>query len=332
MAGRLPTVARSSTVRRRLLLRRAVTLSLLVIVGWLALTVGLGAVAQEGFGCTACHAMAPYAEAAASSSHPTVGCAGCHRASGPTSLLQDGLAMQRRAIKASLGTTPTPADVDESRCMDCHAQIRSGVRVSRGIRVRHSDFLDQRCGECHGATGHPIAERHYAVPEMDRCLGCHAISAGAISACALCHSTDSQRQRRETDTSWRVTHGPNWKKTHGAGDLATCSACHDAAYCVRCHYTPIPHVVDWEVLHGRGLPDDIRKTCADCHEPVWCTTCHGVEMPHPEGFLPTHGEAADRFGEPACSRCHSAAECEDCHLRSSHPDLPGVGMDVGATQ
>jgi trimethylamine-N-oxide reductase cytochrome c-type subunit TorC len=323
---------RRGAIRRRLAIRRGVTVALFAVVAWLAFSSALGAVARSRDLCTGCHAMEPYAAASHSSTHEGVECITCHKTSGTLGILPDGIALQRRTLRSMMGVTPQVASVDDAACLKCHARIRSGVSVARGIRVQHAEFIDRPCGECHGGLAHRIENRRYVVPEMDSCMACHTASSTELSGCTMCHSTQSQRERRETDTSWRVTHGPTWKTTHGMGELDTCRTCHPAPFCVRCHGTPLPHTPDWSQVHGKGLAPQTREQCATCHEKSWCDACHGIEMPHPAGFLPRHGPITQTVGDEACARCHALAGCEDCHFRSSHPNLPGVGMGHGDTK
>lgn len=329
MSPALPGVVRRGAVRRRLAVRRGVSAALALIMGWVVLSAGLGALSRARDLCTSCHTMRPYAELASASTHSSLGCIACHKTEGRLGILPDGIALQRRMLGSMLGAKPQVSSVDDAPCLRCHTGIRAGVTVARGIRVSHADFIDKPCGECHAGVAHAVEGRRYVVPEMDSCMACHSASPNEVSGCSLCHSAGAQRQRRETDTSWRVTHGPTWEASHGLGEMKTCRTCHAAQDCVRCHGTPIPHTAEWPQIHGKGLAAATRKACATCHEPTWCDACHGIEMPHPPTFLPAHGPIADEVGEDKCNSCHAAAGCTDCHLRSAHPDLPGVGMGHG---
>ncbi len=324
MSRALPGVVRRGAVRRRLAVRRGVTVALAVVVGWVAMTAGLGALSRTRDMCTSCHEMRPYALAAAASTHSSIQCIVCHQTAGTLGVVPDGIALQRRALSTVLGATPQVTTVDDAPCLTCHAQIRTGVITARGTRVQHAEFIDKPCGECHGGIAHAIQNRRYVVPEMDSCMGCHTASASEVSGCTMCHSSTSQRVRRETDSSWRVTHGPAWRTSHGLGELKTCRTCHAADFCVRCHGTPLPHMPDWRAVHGKGLSAEGRDACATCHEPTWCDSCHGVEMPHTLVFFSQHGPVVDELGQDKCLRCHALAGCEDCHLRARHPDVEGV--------
>ncbi len=299
-----------------------------VLVSVTALTVlafVLGAFATGERACArACHAMAPYADAAADSPHASTPCVRCHGTSGSFGMLADGWALQRRALSVALGREPVAQQVSDTACRECHAAVLADVVVSRGIAVRHSDFSQERCALCHAGTGHALPGRTYDVAQMDDCMSCHSSSGEELSGCAMCHMPDADRERLKGTSTWRITHGPRWRTTHGMGDLKTCVSCHAPAYCARCHRLALPHPPSWPKQHGKAARAVETKTCVACHESTWCADCHGVEMPHRDGFLPAHGEDAHRLGETTCYRCHPEAGCVDCHLRSAHPDVPGV--------
>lgn len=295
----------------------------------LLVSAGLGLGVRDA-GCTAvCHAMRPYADASDVSPHGQLRCAACHAGEGPLSIIADGLAIQRRAGAALRGAEPSLAPSADDACLTCHAGVLRGVMTARGIAVRHQDFLGMPCAECHGGTGHEVADRVYAVPEMDDCMQCHSSSSREPTTCGRCHVPVKDAERRVRKSTWRTTHGPDWKTAHGLGDQSACVSCHRPAYCAKCHGVALPHPESWPREHGETATSEVLGRCRTCHESQWCSDCHGVEMPHPADFLPTHGPRALETGEQLCERCHAAEACSDCHLRSSHPDTPGAdGMRI----
>ena len=306
----------SAWIRRALW---AVGIMLLVLVAVLLLT---GAAVRADVGCTSCHTMAPYAEASAVSGHPSLECSACHASSGITGMIVDGA----RAMSWVSSSEVSPVAYDDTPCVGCHANVLEETIEARGIRVRHSDFSEMPCTRCHSGTGHALEDRFYRVAEMDDCMQCHRSSVDNLDTCETCHVPDADAERREGNTTWRVTHGAGWEQAHGMGDLRTCKACHEPSYCIECHGVQVPHPTDWLVGHGAPLAGVADDRCATCHETEWCTSCHQVEMPHPTGFLPLHGPEAEEIGEDACYRCHDAENCNACHIQSSHPNIPGVGM------
>ena len=302
--------------------------ALLPVTLVLAVVLGLGV--SQGVGCGSCHAMGPYAAVGGDSSHSALGCQQCHAREGVTGILADGFRAMRWTGAAFVGRGVAGYTTDQSSCLRCHESVLVGTTVSRGIAVRHSDFIATPCGYCHEGTGHMIEGRTYRGPAMDDCLTCHKTSQSNLAGCEKCHPKVAERDRRETQTAWRVTHGPNWQTTHAMGNMATCSSCHPTEFCAKCHGVKLPHPPDWARAHGRGLDPVTRDSCATCHELSWCDTCHGgLSMPHPAGFMPDHGVLANDVGEQACNRCHEPMACTICHYQSSHPNVPGLSAPHG---
>ncbi|MDZ4168915.1 MAG: cytochrome c3 family protein [Coriobacteriia bacterium] len=305
-----------------------------VAVAWTGLTVAVGVLVDGQAVCArACHAMRIYGTESANTAHRGVDCIECHGTPGAFGGLADGYALQRRAGAALLGRVPAASVVNDAPCRGCHPAVGSATIVSRGISVRHADFMEEPCTECHGGTGHRFEDRIYEIAQMDDCMQCHSSSAREPSGCELCHVPDANRDRLKQTSTWQITHGKQWRTTHGMGDLKTCVSCHVPAYCARCHGVGLPHPLAWQRQHGEGATAIGVSPCHTCHEESWCADCHGVEMPHPTGFLPRHGPIADKTGEDRCHSCHPKAACTDCHLRSSHPDAPGVdSIHTGDTE
>lgn len=300
-----------------------------LLMAWAALVLMLGAVSRSDSSCSGCHAMREYARAHSGSAHGSIGCDECHSRTGGLGLAADGLAMQRRISGQILGHSPSKlAYVSDLPCRGCHGTALAGtLRTSNGA-VRHVDFADVPCFECHGGVAHKLERRVYGAAQMEDCTSCHNQDPRDVSGCALCHTGEEER-RIGVASVWRTTHGANWSTTHGMGDTRTCRACHSHDYCDRCHGTAIPHADDWKARHGATVSTQGATACRTCHQEAWCVRCHGTRMPHPVGFKRVHGKEADRLGDSSCLRCHPEEACAECHLRSSHPNLPGVGMGHG---
>ena len=151
---------------------------------------------------------------------------------------------------------------------------------------------------------------------MNVCLDCHN-SSTVRSDCTTCHAERSMSQRVSTG-EWQVTHGPNWKQTHGMGDLDTCAACHPTNFCVRCHGISLPHGPDFIKLHPT-LALTNRQDCTVCHQQSFCDNCHGLPMPHPAAFTPAHPTIVQKQGTAVCMRCHIQDDCTNCHIAHVHP-------------
>lgn len=305
----------------------------LVLCVWLLSGVVVGAVfSDDSSRCSACHVMELRALAVGTGMHAGVECAGCHIDSGIAGVVKTGFGVEGMLYANLLHRSPKSAAVSDSACRSCHAQSLKSVGASHGIRMRHADITDQRCRSCHGGVGHTMPELVYETSDMDSCSPCHAGSGGDPSSCTLCHIEESAGRERVIPTAWGATHGPNWLKTHGSGDLDGCIQCHAPSKCISCHGVALPHPNSWLRTHGAKTLEVGFDSCHTCHDESWCTRCHGgVTMPHPSGFLPVHGTEAERLGTSACTRCHASQSCDSCHYESAHPHIPKSSDTTGST-
>lgn len=156
---------------------------------------------------------------------------------------------------------------------------------------------------------------------MESCLRCHGQQGGVVE-CDTCHQ-GRRAEERLVSGSWAVTHGPQWQKTHGMGDMYTCAACHARGSCDKCHGVGLPHDSKLRVEHP-ALARDSRAKCASCHQPAFCSGCHGVQMPHPADFKQQHGSIAVQRGREVCQSCHVQTDCDRCHIMHIHPGGAGA--------
>lgn len=282
-------------------------------------TVALGSSSRA---CASCHR----AQAAQlrKSSHASVGCYSCHLAAGawsyPGFKAEEMLRMYPSAL---LGTTQTaPAtSLSSAPCLVCHASIMTADKPveAGGLRILHRACAAgvATCDGCHATTAHGRAVPSPPGPVMDDCIACHARSKAPVS-CGTCHAGKLPTDRIKTGV-FAVTHGPQWRQTHGLGNLATCEVCHSVVECSDCHKTPVPHPADFGRTHGEFALAD-RRDCGTCHkQQSFCEGCHGVEMPHPSGFLRKHSKVATSVSDPRCARCHEETDCRRCHAKHVHP-------------
>jgi len=208
--------------------------------------------------------------------------------------------------------------IARERCLDCHNDVLERVVDAKGTRIRHGECAkDAACDTCHGTAAHGSATRWVRQPVMDDCVRCH-LSRKASVACDACHTEKSSAQRLAAGP-WQVTHGANWRKTHGMGDITVCSVCHPQSKCVTCHGTPLPHAEDFGRTHGASATSPEQK-CDGCHDrKVFCTGCHGIEMPHPATFLAGHSKIAKSRQDKSCLKCHYQDDCDGCHEKHTHP-------------
>jgi hypothetical protein len=149
---------------------------------------------------------------------------------------------------------------------------------------------------------------------MNRCLVCHVKNEQI--KCDLCHEGRPAASRIKSG-SFSITHGPQWRTTHGLGDAATCMVCHTSADCFTCHGPGVPHEAKFIESHSAAATDKAAK-CNGCHAQTFCDGCHGLQMPHGPQFTRDHAKTAAK--NPAlCKRCHAGKDCTGCHDKHVHP-------------
>lgn len=306
----------SPSLRRRILWSAAA----LVVVGVL----GLGAYNAVALpGCASCHDRAGFRAATAASPHAKTDCRACHAPAGVVERAGFGLGQTfHMFVPVSRPAVRDAAAVPDSRCLACHAKVEKGVTTSNGIRIDHA-VCDKgaSCTDCHSTTAHGEATSWVRTYDMDRCLACHV--AEKKTACDLCHQGRGPRTRIAAG-SFAITHGPQWKTTHGMGDPATCMVCHTPDKCIGCHGPGLPHGADFITTHPTFSKAAGAK-CSGCHEQSFCDGCHGTPMPHTAEFTKGHAKLA--AATPAlCKRCHADSDCTECHTKHIHP-----GGSVGPT-
>lgn len=302
-----------------------------------AIVIVVAAVGVVGSGtqaCSACHATA--AEGLSASSHETLGCYDCH-ASGVgaivTHKVREFLVMYPRWTLGGSDRTGPTARIADSACLSCHSEVMESAepQVSRGLRISHADCVDDSsCDSCHQAVGHGPSARFPLSASMGRCVECHT-DLGAAIECETCHTEGYERDDLLVGP-FRVTHGSNWERTHGMGDLPQCLLCHQQEDCARCHGPGVPHTAGFGATHGQ-VSLSPESACDSCHASTFCADCHQIDMPHPAGFLPEHSSLVSSTNDPACVRCHTQEDCDRCHQRHIHPGgaatAPGVSEGSG---
>lgn len=301
------------------------------VAGAVLVLLVLGAAASSlPSGCSSvCHRA--QAKALASDEHSNVSCYRCHLARGawsyPGFIGSILFRMNARALTGS-GYHTAVVQTSRSACIRCHEGTFELTSESGGIRIKHSSCAPgPTCDSCHATVAHGSAVRWDGTYSMDDCVACHRAQNAPI-ACDTCHAQKARAAR--TRGAWQVTHGPNWEKTHGLGDLDTCGTCHGEGFCEKCHKAPVPHPEDWGGTHGQYAIED-RASCETCHSSsAWCASCHGRQMPHPSGFLQEHSSIASGLADPECIRCHDKSDCGTCHTYHVHPG-GSLGVPVPPT-
>lgn len=269
--------------------------------------------------CGACHR--PYADSLTRTAHKNVSCYGCHLdagwASWPSFKATELTSMYPRMLLGGRVSGPG-VRVARDRCASCHAGVLAKTILAKGTRIDHAACAKgASCDTCHGAVAHGTTTRYVRQPVMDDCVRCHLARKATVN-CDSCHVEKSTRERLAAGP-WQVTHGANWRKTHGMGDITVCSVCHPQTKCVTCHATPLPHGVDFGRTHGASAKSPDQK-CAGCHDrKAFCTGCHGIDMPHGPTFLKDHAKIAKGRTDPVCVKCHYQDDCDTCHAKHTHP-------------
>jgi len=302
-------------------------------VVWLAVIAPLALVLSSSVaaaavlpGCVHCHEKdGPFRDQTRASTHAGVGCAACHVPSGYADRLGFGFRQVfHMAFPGARSSGREWAGVGNDECLKCHRAVGQGVVQANGIRVDHAACtVDSECVDCHSTVAHGTATGWPRTYDMETCLECH--TENGISDCDLCH-VGRRPQARITSGVFAVTHGPDWRKTHGMGNSATCAACHTAATCRKCHGPGLPHDAKFIETHGRSAVSSEAK-CSGCHENRFCEACHGIAMPHSPAFTRNHAGLGGKR-RAVCARCHADSDCVNCHVTHVHPggavDMPSL--------
>lgn len=305
---------------RRPTRKASIALVALAVIGVALLVTGV--TSTPGV-CASCHVMRPFAQALASSPHASTGCYACHLDAGwwdlPRFKTLELTVMYPAAITGADEPSGPGVHTATERCLECHAGVLDQVTERNGMRIAHETCVETggTCDACHTAAIHGTASRWPREYEMERCVRCHADN-DAPRDCDACHRAKLARERLQ-NSAWRVTHGPKWEQTHGAGDLDYCVTCHPDDYCVKCHRIAMPHPASFGRTHGASYVAD-GDSCTTCHSvETFCDGCHGIRMPHAATFLAEHSDIASGYADASCMACHFAEDCEACHVKHTHP-------------
>ena len=298
-----------------------------VIIGLTSVALLLGVVVSVAIsytaaalsGCQTCHLAGTFAVETEASRHAGVACVDCHvdgSAAGRIAFATRELFHMVIPLVKTLDRSY--AAVPSGRCATCHTEVESpGVLGARGLKIQHLTCIgDSACTDCHSATAHGGATRWLRLPQMEDCYRCHGVSNDVVD-CDSCHAERRERQR-VFDGPFRVTHGPEWRVTHGMGDMRSCSACHDEGKCGVCHGAGVPHGGAFLSRHAEySTASDAQ--CTSCHRAQFCESCHAYPMPHDVAFITGHSAIVAADGEAGCLTCHVDADCAECHVSHVHP-------------
>lgn len=304
-----------STGFNRLVIWIAAVLAVVILAAVSA--VGVSAAVLPG--CESCHLKGPFGAETKAGPHASVRCADCHVDDTFTGRVGFGT---RQVFHMVIPLVPeldrSYSEVPRERCLSCHEDVQgSQVVGTRGLRIKHAQCAaGALCTDCHSVTAHGAATRWPRTSQMEACYRCHGVT-NKVVACDSCHD---RREEREIVSSgaFRVTHGDEWKATHGMGDMDSCQACHDSDKCGKCHGVGVPHTRNFLGTHATFSVDPKAK-CMDCHVEKFCSDCHAYPMPHSVEFVMDHGPTVDKDGERKCLTCHVKNDCDQCHVDHVHP-------------
>lgn len=318
--------------RRKLLALKIVTLVALVVVVLAVLPALVATVYTPN--CANCHANVQNAQH--EGAHARVTCLSCHGGSTPARRFAFRETIMYSMILKVAPLSTTQANVSNASCSNCHSSNTIGtgdlgMATGNGLNIAHKTCSKSaRCTDCHGGTGHLVKGQTPLSYTMNGCVSCHAQNQIDSTNCSTCHvgGTDSAAKAGTgfSSSTFSTTHGPNWKKMHGAGDLSTCVSCHSQADCATCHGALVPHDPYILTTHGKVAADPVaEQKCYTCHtDKKFCSDCHGVTMPHPANFITTHINETKKVGESTCYNCHSKDDCNNCHAAHVHPGGAGL--------
>ena len=174
------------------------------------------------------------------------------------------LSLVTRSRQPNFLKTPT-----NDACRSCHPDYRT-VSPSGDLNIPHRAHvvvLKLQCVKCHTFLVHEKSPEGNNKPRMAACLTCHD-GKRAKNACATCH-TNKAAPANHKSKDWVVAHPAMQRKLD-------CSKCHGwtANYCAECHTRrPRSHGADWRKKHGLAVKT--RRNCEACHQPAFCIRCHG---------------------------------------------------------
>jgi hypothetical protein len=257
--------------RRRRLIRVGV-----VVLAVLLLVVVPGYVASRPAFFRYVPGMAEEHESWSVSTHVETACAECHLS--PRILPQAAyrvrmagefyLTLVLRSREPRLFEAPT-----NEACLECHSDLRT-VSPKGDLQIPHRahvTILEMDCVECHKYLVHDVSPEGKHTPPMEDCLRCHDGDI-AKDSCWACH-TQKAAPKNHTTSDWLITHAT----LANDPECETCHKWAVVDFCADCH-TELPrsHGADWRATHGDAVK--VHRSCEACHEAAFCVRCHG-EVP-----------------------------------------------------
>jgi hypothetical protein len=155
-------------------------------------------------------------------------------------------------------------------CLRCHVDLRT-VSPSGDLNIPHRahvNVLKLQCVQCHEYLVHKTNPSGKHTPAMSECLKCHD-GKTAKNGCSTCHTNKALPQNHQA-ADWIVVHPDKQKEID-------CAKCHKWTenWCAQCHSTrPRSHTPTWRTDHGAKVKT--HRNCEACHDAAFCVRCHGV--------------------------------------------------------
>jgi hypothetical protein len=207
--------------------------------------------------------------------HASVPCQRCHVS--PKPLAQAAYAVRMlgefyvsfvaRDRQPDLYPVPTNA-----ACESCHSDLRT-VSPKGDLNIPHRahvNVLKMECVRCHKYLVHVESPEGKHTPTMAGCLTCHNGKL-AKNSCSTCHTAKAIPESHKA-ADWTAVHA----QMQGKVD---CKPCHawTKNWCADCHSRrPRDHAADWRTKHGEQVKT--HRNCEACHQAAFCVRCHG-EVP-----------------------------------------------------
>jgi hypothetical protein len=154
-------------------------------------------------------------------------------------------------------------------CASCHVDLRT-VSPSGDLNIPHRahvTVLKLECVRCHAYLVHGTSPEGKHTPPLAACLTCHDGKV-AKNACGTCH-TATAAPASHGAKDWVFVHA----RRQQGGD---CAKCHEwrADWCAECHSRrPRSHAGKWRTIHGDRV--EAHRNCEACHDGAFCIRCHG---------------------------------------------------------
>lgn len=207
--------------------------------------------------------------------HAQVPCQRCHISPRRTAQAMYSLRMLGEFYLSVVLPSRQPrafASPTNESCQSCHIDLRT-VSPSGDLNIPHRAHvlvLKLKCVECHSYLVHRANPEGTHTPRMVQCLVCHD-GKTAKRDCSACHANKNAPENHKA-AGWLIIHSQEQKKTD-------CTKCHKwtADWCAQCHESrPRSHTKTWRGDHRLAVK--ARRTCEACHDGAFCIRCHG-EVP-----------------------------------------------------